>query len=158
MQTFRHVCIAFERRGGRAAQTKVNTGVNSVAAGRRLAVHLVVWQLGASLLAAGVAWVFGWRDGLAVLSGGLAATAGTAVLGLRVFGPSLAPAGVVLARIFVGSVLKWGVIALALYLAMVKAGLPGLPVIVGLMAALIPQLLGLHRGGLSRRKAGTRTD
>ena len=120
-------------------------------------MQLVVWQLGASLLAAGVAWVFGWRYGLAVLCGGLAASLGTVVLGLRVFGPALAPAGVVLARIFIGSVLKWGVIALVLYLAMVKAELPGVAVIAGLMAALVPQLLGLHRGGVSRRKAGART-
>jgi hypothetical protein len=103
------------------------------------------------LLAAGISWVFGWREALAVASGGLAATVGTAILGLRVLGPPLAPAGVVLTRIFIGSVLKWGVIALALYLAMVKAELPGLAVIVGLMAALAPQLLGLHRGGASRR-------
>jgi hypothetical protein len=128
----------------------VNSGVNSVAAGRRLATQLVAWQLGATLFSTGIACVFGWRYGLAVLCGGLAAAAGSAVLGLRVFGPSLAPAGVVLARIFIGSALKWGVIALALYLAMVQAELPGLAVIVGLMAALVPQLLGLHQGGASR--------
>jgi len=72
------------------------------------------------------------------------------VLGLRVFGPPLAAGGVVLARMFVGSVLKWGVVALLLYLAMVKAALPGLAVIAGLMTALMPQLLGLHRGGMLR--------
>ena len=85
------------------------------------------------------------------MCGGLAAAAGTAVLGLRVFGPGPAQAGVVLARLFIGSVLKWGIIALGLYLAMVKAGLPGLAVIAGLIAALIPQLLGLHEGWAPHR-------
>ena len=52
----------------------------------------------------------------------------------------------VFARLVVGNLLKWGVIALGLYLTMVKAGLPGLPVLCGVIAALLPQLLGLHEG------------
>lgn len=137
--------------GGRTAIEKVNSGVNSIAAGRKLAARLVVWQCGASLVAAVVALMFGWRYGLAALGGGLAATAGTVVMGLRVFGPGLAGAGVVLARMYVGIVLKWGVIALLLYLVMVKASLPGPAVIIGLIAALVPQILGLHRVWISRR-------
>jgi len=38
------------------------------------------------------------------------------------------------------------VIALGLYLAMAKAGLPGGAVVAGVIAALVPQLLGLHEG------------
>jgi hypothetical protein len=50
----------------------------------------------------------------------------------------------VLARMIVGNLLRWCVIAIGLYLAMVKAALPGLPVIAGLVAALLPQLFGLY--------------
>jgi hypothetical protein len=38
------------------------------------------------------------------------------------------------------------VIGAGLYLAMVVAKLPGLPVLAGLVAALLPQLFGLHEG------------
>lgn len=117
---------------------------NSIAAGRRLAIRVVIAQLGATALVAVAASVAGWRLGAAAFCGGLAVAAGTAVLGLRLFGPGPAQAGVVLARLIVGSILKWGIIALGLYLAMVGAGLPGLWVIAGVVAALIPQLLGLH--------------
>lgn len=124
---------------------------NSIAAGRRLAIRVVIAQLGATALAAAASSVFGWRFGLATLCGGLIAAAGTTVLGLRLFGPGPAQAGVVLARLIVGSVLKWGIIAVGLYLAMVKAGLPGPAVLAGLIAALIPQLLGLHEGWAPHR-------
>lgn len=117
---------------------------NSIAAGRRLAVRVVCAQLGAALLvAAGFAFA-NWRSGVAALCGGGVVAAGTAVLALRMFAAGPASAGMVLGRLIVGNLLKWGVIALGLYLVLVKAELPGLPVICGVVAALVPQLLGLH--------------
>ena len=68
----------------------------------------------------------------------------TSVLALRMFATGPTSAGLVFARMIVGNMLKWGVIAIGLYLTMVKAGLPGLPVMCGVIAALVPQLLGLH--------------
>jgi ATP synthase protein I len=119
---------------------------NSIAAGRRLAIRVVVAQIGVSALAAAVFLFAGWRSGIAALCGGLVVAAATAVLALRLFAAGPAPAGMVFARLIVGNLLKWGVIALGLYLTMVKAGLPGLPVMCGVIAALLPQLLGLHDG------------
>ena len=119
---------------------------NSIAAGRRLAVRVVCAQLGAALLAAAGFAFAGWRSGLAALCGGAVVAVATAVLALRMFGAGPASAGMVLGRLIVGNLLKWGVIALGLYLAMVTAGLPALPVICGVVAALVPQLLGLHEG------------
>lgn len=62
------------------------------------------------------------------------------------FAAGPAAAGTVLARLIVGNLLKWGVIAVGLYLAMVQAALPGFPVMMGVLAALLPQLLGMHDG------------
>jgi hypothetical protein len=81
-----------------------------------------------------------------VLSGGFTVTLATGILALRVFAAPPAAAGVVMARFIVGNLLKWGVIALGLYVAMVKAGLPGFAVMIGVVAALLPQMLGLHDG------------
>lgn len=119
---------------------------NSIAAGRRLAIRVVAAQAAATaLVAAGFAWR-GWDAALAVLAGGGAVVLGTAVLALRLFAGPPAAAGTVLARLIVGNLLRWCVIGAGLYLAMVVAKLPGLPVLAGLIAALLPQLFGLHEG------------
>jgi len=119
---------------------------NSIAAGRRLAIRVVCAQIGVTAVVAAGFLFAGWRSGLATLCGGSVVAAATAVFALRLFAASPASAGMVFARLIVGNVLKWAVIALGLYLTMVKAGLPGLPVICGVVAALLPQLLGLHEG------------
>jgi ATP synthase protein I len=117
---------------------------NSIAAGRRLAIRVVCAQLGVTLLvAAGFAFA-DWRSGVAALCGGSVVAVATSVLALRMFAAGPSSAGMVFARMIVGNMLKWGVIAIGLYLTMVKAGLPGLPVMCGVIAALVPQLLGLH--------------
>ena len=117
---------------------------NSIAAGRRLALRVVGAQLVATILVAAGFLLQGWQSSLGVLCGGATVVIGTGILALRVFAAAPAAAGVVLARFIVGNLLKWAVIALGLYVAMVKLALPGFPVMAGLIAALLPQLLGLH--------------
>ena len=118
---------------------------NSIAAGRRLAVRVVAVQSAVTILLATGFLLQGWQSGLAALSGGGAVALGTAVLALRLFGAGPAPAGMVLWRLIVGNLLKWGVILLGLYLALARAHLPGFPVIAGLVAAvLVPQFYGLR--------------
>jgi ATP synthase protein I len=119
---------------------------NSIAAGRRLALRVVSAQVGATLLVAAVFLLDGWRSSLGVLAGGGVVALGTAVLALRMFVAGPTGAGTVLARMIVGNLLKWIVIGVGLYLIFAKAGLPGGPVIAGVVAALLPQLLGLHEG------------
>lgn len=119
---------------------------NSIAAGRRLAFRVVCAQLGATALTAAGFLLDGWRSGLAAMCGGGVVAAATGVLALRMFAAGPAPAGTVFARLIVGNLMKWAVIMVGLYLTMVKAGLPGLPVVCGVIAALVPQLLGLHDG------------
>lgn len=124
---------------------------NSIAAGRRLAVRVVLAQLGATALVAAGFALRGWLPALAVLAGGGVVALGTALLALRLFAGVPAAAGTVLARLIVGNLLRWCVIGAGLYLALVVAKLPGLPVLAGLVAALVPQLFGLHEGWAQQR-------
>ena len=119
---------------------------NSIAAGRRLALRVVLAQAGATLLMAAGFSLGGWQPALGVLAGGGVVTLGTSLLALRMFAAGPSTAGTVLARMIVGNLLKWIVIGIGLYLLLAKAGLPGGPVIAGVIAALLPQLLGLHEG------------
>ncbi|MEP6485599.1 MAG: ATP synthase subunit I [Rudaea sp.] len=119
---------------------------NSIAAGRRLAIRVVGAQLIVTMLVAAGFLLQGAQSSLGVLSGGFTVALATGILVLRVFAAAPASAGVVFGRFIVGNLLKWGVIALGLYVAMVKAGLPGFAVMIGVIAALLPQLLGLHDG------------
>ena len=79
----------------------------------------------------------GWRSGLGVLIGGGAVVVGTAVLALRMFAAGPTGAGATLARVIAGNLLKWMVIGAGLYLALAKAGLPGLPVLVGVLVTTL---------------------
>ena len=117
---------------------------NSIAAGRRLAFRVVCAQLVATLAAAAGFLLQGGTAALGALSGGGVVVAATSVLALRMFAAGPSPAAAVFARLIVGNLLKWAVVGLGLYLALVKAGLPAMPVLCGLIAALVPQLLGLH--------------
>lgn len=111
---------------------------NSIAAGRRLALRVVSAQVGATLLVAAGFLLGGWRSSLGVLAGGGVVALGTAVLALRMFAAGPTGAGATLARVIAGNLLKWLVVGAGLYLILAKAGLPGLPVLAGvLVTALI---------------------
>ena len=118
---------------------------NSIAAGRRLAFRVVCTQLGVTAaVAVGFALV-GWRSALGALGGGSVIAAATAVLGIRLFTAGPSSAGAVLARLIAGNLLKWGVVAVGMYLMIVKAALPGLPVICGVaVAVLVVPLAGIE--------------
>ncbi len=75
------------------------------------------------------------------LAGGLLVAVGTGVLALRVFAPALAGAGVTLARFAVGTLLKWVVVLGGLYVFFAWWRLPALPVVVGLAAAALVNLV-----------------
>lgn len=119
-------------------------------------MRVVGAQLVATVLAAAGFLVQGWRPALAALSGGGVVALGTGVLALRLFAAGPAPAGTVLARLIVGNLLKWAVIAGGLYLAMVRVALPALPVMMGLIAALVPLGLGLGLGERRSDQDGSR--
>jgi len=110
---------------------------NSIAAGRRLAFRVVLAQAAVTMLVAAGFLLQGWRSGFGVLSGGGAVTVGTAVLALRLFAAGPTGAGATLARLIAGNLLKWMIVGAGLYLALAKAGLPGLPVLAGVLVTTL---------------------
>jgi ATP synthase protein I len=115
--------------------------LNSVAAGRRQALQVVVIQAIVSVVLALAFLVQGVAAAGAALVGGLATTAGSALMGWRAFAGGVADPGSALFRLFGGIALKWLVIVLVLYLGLARFGLPPLPLLAGLGATLVASLL-----------------
>ena len=105
--------------------------LNSAAAGRRLALRVVVFQAAAALLTAGACLTIGPRAALAALAGGGAMTLGSLLAAWGAFGGGVAGAGTALGRLLLGTALKWLVVAAGLYLAMAVWRLPAVPALAG---------------------------
>lgn len=120
---------------------------NSLAAGRRLALQVVLAQALVAIIAGAAFLVQGVHAAIAALAGGLLIVAGTGLLALRVFAPALAGPGSMLARFAFGTLLKWIVVIVGFYLILAYWRLPALPALVGLVAAVLVNLLVL---GLKR--------
>lgn len=120
---------------------------NSLAAGRRLALQVVLAQALVAVIAGLAFLAQGVHAAVAALAGGLLVVAGTGLLALRVFAPALAGPGSMLARFAVGTLLKWIVVIVGFYLILGYWRLPALPALVGLVAAVLVNLfvLGLKR-------------
>lgn len=120
---------------------------NSLAAGRRLALQVVLAQALVAIIACAAFLVQGVHAAIAALAGGLLIVAGTGLLALRVFAPALAGPGSMLARFAFGTLLKWIVVIVGFYLILGYWRLPALPALVGLVAAVLVNLfvLGLKR-------------
>jgi F0F1-type ATP synthase assembly protein I len=117
---------------------------NSIAAGRRLAVHIAVWQLGASLLAAALFLVQGGRAALGALLGGALVALGTGLMAWRAFRGGHASAGATLGRLMLGMAMKWVVVMGGFYALITHGGLPPLPTLVGVVAALVIHMVSLR--------------
>jgi ATP synthase protein I len=119
---------------------------NSLAAGRRLAIQVVLAQAAATVaigllfLARGQAWALGGFGGGAVM------TLGTALLAFRVFGPPLARGAVTAQRFALGTLLKWLVVLGGLFLILVRLRLPLVPVLAGVLATVLVNWLVLRVG------------
>lgn len=120
---------------------------NSLAAGRRLALQVVLTQAVVAVIAGLAFLVQGVHAAVAALAGGLLVVLGTGLLALRVFAPGLAGPGSMLARFALGTLLKWIVVIVGFYLILAYWKLPALPALVGLVAAVLVNLLVL---GLKR--------
>ena len=115
--------------------------LNSVAAGRRQALRVVIVQTIATLVVSLAFLAQDERAALGAALGGGAATLGSALMAWRAFGGGVIGARAALARLFGGIALKWLVIVGALYFALVRVELPPLALIAGLCAALVSPLL-----------------
>lgn len=112
--------------------------------GRRLVLRYAALQLGAAALVAAVAFgVAGLAAARAALAGGLVVVLGNVVFGWALFQPGIAPVRVLARALYVGEVLKWVWLGLALYAAFAVAHLPPLPLLLGLVAAQFGFWLGL---------------
>lgn len=111
------------------------------AEGRRLARRAIAWQAIAvavtalAFLAKDVDWALG------AALGGAAVTIGGWFSSVIALGGGANPSMVALARLMAGVALKWVVVGGALLLGIWLAGLPPLPIVVGVIVALGAQLL-----------------
>jgi ATP synthase protein I len=110
---------------------------NSPSANRRLAIRTVTVQ---ALVATAIALAFlavGTREALAAALGGGAVSLGSFILGWRAMPGVAWSAGQVLSRMVSGLLLKWFVVVAALYLGLAQWGLPPVPLLCGLVGALL---------------------
>lgn len=117
---------------------------NSLAAGRRLAIQVVLAQMAAAIIVGLLFLVRGEGAALGAFGGGAVVAAGTAMLGLRVFRPPLARGAITLRRFALGTLLKWLVVLGGLFLVLVRLALPLGPVLVGAAAAMAVNWLALR--------------
>jgi F0F1-type ATP synthase assembly protein I len=124
--------------------TQVLRVFNSLTANRRLAIRTVAVQAAVATLVAAAFLVQDAQAALAAGIGGGAVALGSLVLAWRsMMGPAYS-AGLALARMISGLILKWFVVLGALYLSLARLGLPPLPLLAGLIATMAASFL-THR-------------
>ena len=106
------------------------------AEGRRLARRAIIWQAAAVAVAALAFLAKGAEWALAVAVGGAAIAVGAWL-------SSVIASTVALARLMAGVAVKWVVVVGVLLLGIALAGLPPLPMVVGVVVALVAQLLAM---------------
>ncbi|WP_243700041.1 ATP synthase subunit I [Lysobacter sp. N42] len=124
----------------------------SLSVARRTAVRASAWQAVAVLV---LAVVFGLAAGPAhaagVLVGGFAMVLGSALAAWFMVGGGVNPAGVVLGRWFLGMVAKWLLVLVALWLGLAVWRVPALPLLAGLVVALLAHVIASTRRPRSTR-------
>jgi len=111
-------------------------------ASRRMVLGYAAWQAAAGALVAFVlVWLApphgGLRGAHAALAGALVVASGTVVFGWRLFRPGIAPVPQLARAWYAAEVLKWLWVGCGLWLALGKAALAPLPVVLGVIAAQI---------------------
>ena len=113
---------------------------NSLAANRQLALRVVTVQLVVATLVA-LGFLFqNAQAALTALVSGVAVALGSLLLAWRsVMGPAYS-AGLVMARMISGLILKWFVVIGVLYLSLARWHLPPLPMLIGLVITMVASL------------------
>ena len=125
---------------------------NTLAAGRQFARRAALLQLGAGVLAAavaGLAWGAGHAAG--AFTGATAAALGTTGLARVALGGGIQPARVIYLRLLGGMLLKWLLVALLIYLALVRGRFPPLATLSGVVLALLVLPLAQFSGSATRQ-------
>lgn len=120
--------------------------LNSLASGRRIALHIVVLQLAVALLAGLAFALYSPRAGLAAALAALLVALGTWLMSARVFS-GLYGAPMVLARLVAGVMLKWFVVLGGMGVILFQYRLPPLAAVTGLMAACAGHWLAIRFKG-----------
>jgi ATP synthase protein I len=120
--------------------------LNSIASGRRLALRLLLWQLVAAIVVGLAFSVRGFRWAIAGVTGAAIVAVGNALLSTRLFS-QVSGAGMALARLLTGMILKWMVIVGGMIIVMFQYKLPPLAAITGLVAAYAINLLAFRFKG-----------
>lgn len=109
---------------------------NSIAHGWSVATRTATLQFGATFLVASLAaTAYGWRAGVAAMSGGIIVSAGNMLFALRLFGRGVAPARDALRSAYAAQVLKWVWLCAALFVAIAVLKLPFPGLLVGIVSA-----------------------
>lgn len=116
-----------------------------LSAGRRLAIRTIAWQAGTTALLALGFLVKGAPQALAVVMGGGAVLAGAAIAARFMVGGGVRSAESVLLRWFAGMALKWVVVLAVLFCSLAVWRLPPLPLLLGILVALVAQVYGSSR-------------
>lgn len=114
---------------------------NSLAHGRRAATRAVAWQAAATLVVAVAFLAQGGNHALAVVVGGGIVIGGGLLSAAVALRGEVSPAGVALGRLLAGLVLKWLLVAVALILALAVLKMPGLPLLSGVVVAMLALVL-----------------
>ena len=120
--------------------------LNSLASGRRLALHIVMWQLVVTVLVGLIFLMQGRREAVAAAAGALVVALGNALLGARAFA-GMHGAGMALGRLLMSMILKWIAVIGGMGVILIKLKLPPLAAITGLAAAYAVHLLAFRFKG-----------
>ena len=118
--------------------------LNSAAAGRRLALRAVAYQMAAVVLVALVFLIQGPSALLAVLLGGASVVLGSALAANVALGGGVVTARSAFMRLLLATVLKWAVVILVFALASGVGRVAPLPLLAGLAVGLIAHPLVLN--------------
>lgn len=116
--------------------------VPSIQVGRRLTLRAVAWQLAAVVVLSAICLVLRPAWALPAAMGGLAVMAGSWLFGRLALGGGASASFGALGRLLAGVVLKWFVV-IGVLVATVAAGLSPLPLLIGVLVALVVQMVAM---------------
>ena len=123
---------------------RVSCVLNSAAAGRRLALRAVAYQMAAVVLVALVFLIQGPSAMFAVLLGGVSVVSGSALAANVALGGGVVPARSAFLRLLLATGLKWAVVILVFAMASGVGRMAPLPLLAGLAVALVAHPLVLN--------------
>ncbi|MGH8061381.1 MAG: ATP synthase subunit I [Pseudoxanthomonas sp.] len=118
--------------------------LNSAAAGRRLALRAVTYQMAAVVLVALVFLIQGSSAMFAALLGGASVVLGSALAANIALGGGVVAARTAFMKLLLGTGLKWAVVILIFAMASGVGRMAPLPLLAGLAVALIAHPLVLN--------------